>query len=44
VEWLEGAELSRDKVRALCFRTLAGIVVDQVDLAATGAESATGAA
>lgn len=32
VEWLEGADVSRDEVRALCFRTLAGVVVDHVDL------------
>jgi AcrR family transcriptional regulator len=37
VEWLEGADLSRDEVRALCFRTLAGIFVQDVDLASTGA-------
>jgi AcrR family transcriptional regulator len=37
VEWLEGAELSRGEVRAMCFRALAGIFVDQVDLGATGA-------
>jgi AcrR family transcriptional regulator len=38
VEWLERAELSRHEVRDLCFRTLAGIFAEDVDLMSAGAE------
>jgi AcrR family transcriptional regulator len=36
LEWLEHTALSREEVRDLCFRTLAGIFSEQVELASEG--------
>jgi AcrR family transcriptional regulator len=34
VAWAEGTSLTRDAVRDLCFRTLTGIFIDEIDLTA----------